>query len=297
VVGGREGVGVGPDGHQTHILTSRFDLPAGEIAARMFNRWRQENYFRYARAHFALDALDSYTTVDDDPKRSVPNPAKRAAQRQVRRLEQVVADAQATLGRHRNTPQLAGTLDELDTTLDEVRRQLDAARQAAADTPARLPLAQIAPHARLLDSEPKLLTHACRIAAYNAESALARLAAPHYARANDEARSLIREALTRAGDLHITNDTIHVSLNPLSAPRRTRALAAIASCSTTPTAPAPAPTSSCPTPSNPTPALHELPHGTKSPGFPTLDQLRSNVLVRGKGYGMLLPQPCEFSEG
>jgi hypothetical protein len=182
---------VGPDGHQTHILTSRFDLPAGEIAARMFNRWRQENYFRYARAHFALDALDSYTTVDDDPKRSVPNPAKRAAQRQVRRLEQVVADAQATLGRHRNTPQLAGTLDELDTTLDEVRRQLDAARQAAADTPARLPLAQIAPHARLLDSEPKLLTHACRIAAYNAESALARLAAPHYARANDEARSLI----------------------------------------------------------------------------------------------------------
>ena len=33
------------------------------------------------------------------------------------------------------------------------------------------------------------------------------------------------------------------------------------------------------------------------PRFPTLDELRSNVLVRGKGYGMLLPQPCEFSEG
>jgi len=33
------------------------------------------------------------------------------------------------------------------------------------------------------------------------------------------------------------------------------------------------------------------------PRFPALDELRSNVLVRGKGYGMLLPQPCEFSEG
>lgn len=32
------------------------------------------------------------------------------------------------------------------------------------------------------------------------------------------------------------------------------------------------------------------------PRFPALDELRSNVLVRGKGYGMLLPQPCEFSE-
>ena len=75
--------------------------------------------------------------------------------------------------------------------------------------------------------DPAGITHACRIAAYNAESALARLLAPHYARANDEARSLIREALSCAGDLHITDGHIHVTLNPLSAPRRTRALAAI----------------------------------------------------------------------
>lgn len=33
------------------------------------------------------------------------------------------------------------------------------------------------------------------------------------------------------------------------------------------------------------------------PQFPSLDELRSHVLVRGKGFGMLLPQPCEFSEG
>jgi prepilin-type processing-associated H-X9-DG protein len=215
------------DGHQTHILTSRLDLSTAEIAARMFNRWRQENYFRYARQHFALDGLDTYTAVDDNPHRSVPNPAKRAAHRRVRHLEQVVADAEATLGRHRNTRQLSGSLDELDTTLDEVRSQLDDARRAAADTPARLPLAKVAPDARLLDSETKLLTHACRIAAYNTESALARLIAPHYARANDEARSLIREALTTAGDLHISDSKIHVTLNPLSAPRRTRALAAL----------------------------------------------------------------------
>lgn len=32
------------------------------------------------------------------------------------------------------------------------------------------------------------------------------------------------------------------------------------------------------------------------PPFPTLDTLRTHVLVRGKGYGMVLPQPCDFSE-
>ena len=60
----------------------------------------------------------------------------------------------------------------------------------------------------------------CRIAAYNTESALARLAAPHYARAAHEARSLIREALTVAGDLYLSGGRVHVTLNALSAPRK-----------------------------------------------------------------------------
>ena len=36
------------------------DLAAGEVCWRLTSRWREENYFRYARTHFALDALDSY---------------------------------------------------------------------------------------------------------------------------------------------------------------------------------------------------------------------------------------------
>ena len=65
-----------PTGHQTPILTSRTDLTAAEVAYRMSNRWRQENYFKYAREHFALDALDSYADHPDDLTRLVPNPAK-----------------------------------------------------------------------------------------------------------------------------------------------------------------------------------------------------------------------------
>ena len=49
-----------PGGHQTPILTNRTDLSAAQITYRMAARWRQENYFKYAREHFALDALDSY---------------------------------------------------------------------------------------------------------------------------------------------------------------------------------------------------------------------------------------------
>ncbi len=55
-----------------------------------------------------------------------------------------------------------------------------------------------------LDAATKQITHAIRRAAGNAETAraLARALAGHYARAEDEACTLIREALASCGDIH-----------------------------------------------------------------------------------------------
>jgi len=79
---------------QIHALTSRTDLAAGEVCWRLTSRWREENYFRYARTRFALDALDSYAAAPDNPGRLVPNPAKKAAA-QVRHAEVLAAAAEA----------------------------------------------------------------------------------------------------------------------------------------------------------------------------------------------------------
>lgn len=76
------------------------------------------------------------------------------------------------------------------------------------DIPTHLPLHQVRPSARVLNEETKLVTHAIRMSAYNAESALARLLAGRYARADDEARALIREASTLSGDLHVTDQCL-----------------------------------------------------------------------------------------
>ena len=48
------------DGKQTQALTSRADLAPAEVLVRMFDRWRQENVFKYMRREFALDDLFSY---------------------------------------------------------------------------------------------------------------------------------------------------------------------------------------------------------------------------------------------
>jgi hypothetical protein len=78
-----------------------------------------------------------------------------------------------------------------------------------------------------LEAEAKQITHAIRMAAYNAETALARALDGHYARAGDEAYALIREALTTSGDICPGPGQLLIQLDPLTAPRRTKALAAL----------------------------------------------------------------------
>jgi hypothetical protein len=78
-----------------------------------------------------------------------------------------------------------------------------------------------------LDAETKQITHAIRMAACNAETTLARALDGHYARAGDEACALIREALTTSGDIYPGPGRLLIRLDPLTAPRRTQALAAL----------------------------------------------------------------------
>ena len=78
-----------------------------------------------------------------------------------------------------------------------------------------------------LDAEIKQITHAIRMAAYNAETALARGLDGDYSRADDEAYALIRKALTVSGGIQPGNGELLIGLDPLTAPRRTQALAAL----------------------------------------------------------------------
>jgi len=216
-----------PDtGHQTQILTTREDLSAAEAAYAMFSRWREENFFRYMRANLGLDALDSYAKEPDDPTRTVPNPAKAAAAAKVLEAKATIAKAREEEGR----AALAGGRDssqaaEIAAAFADAEAELARRRAGAKVIPARVPLGDVHPDAERLASERKRLHDAVRMAVYNATSAHARLVAPYYARADDEARTLLSEAFRSPADLEVIGDELHVRINPLSAPRRSRAIA------------------------------------------------------------------------
>jgi transposase len=226
-------------GRQVHILTTsgKEGLPAPGVVYRMTGRWREENWFRYGRAHFALDSLDSYAVIPEDPDRKVPNPAKKNAAAAVKAAKKTLAEAEATRQREldklrspapgHQTVITNAMLAKLDAPADAARRKLQAAQATARRVPAKIPLAQHNPDMIRLDAETKLIMHAVKMAAFNAETTLARALHGNYARAADEAYALIREALTTSGDIIPARNTLTIRLDPLSAPRRTHAIAAI----------------------------------------------------------------------
>jgi hypothetical protein len=64
-------------GHQTSLISTAYDLPHDALAARMFSRWCQENFFRYMMRHYAIDLIAEYGVDDFPDTEMVVNPTRR----------------------------------------------------------------------------------------------------------------------------------------------------------------------------------------------------------------------------
>jgi len=208
-------------GHQTQILTSRRHLEATEVATTMFSRWREENLFRFMRPR-GLDAMDSYAKVEDDLTRMVPNPVKAQMKKQL-----VSARAAVTAAKVAAFGEDQGGDGDQALAVKQAEAALAALKAKSKTIPAKAPLGEVRPTAMRLDDERKRLHDAVRMATWNAESAIATALGAHYARAEDEAHSLLAEAFSASADLEVKGDELHVRLEALSAPRRSRAIASL----------------------------------------------------------------------
>lgn len=225
------------NGHQTPILTSRRDLSAAHVAYRMFDRWRQENFFKYLREEYALDALAEYAAVPDDPNREVPNPAWAALDAQLKQAWARVERLQSEYGlealnnlerKHRTMRGFKVAYGKLGEKIWAAWQHVLQLEKRRAGVPRRVPVQDaIDKPVVKLAPERKHLTNLIKMVAYQAESDLLRMVAPHYRRADDEGRTLIQAALASAADLKVTKRELRVRLAAQSSPHRTRAIMAL----------------------------------------------------------------------
>jgi len=225
------------DGHQTQVITTRFDLPAIEVAHRMFQRWRQENFFKYMRQEYLLDALVDYGVEPDDPARIVPNPERRRMDKEIAAVRQELAKLQRDYGaaamEHQESkrPTLRGfklANDLLGQKIRTARMRLDALMARKATMAAKIAVGEAVKEPIVkLATERKHLTDMVKMVAYQIESDLLSMISPHFARSDDEGRTLVQNLLASAADLEVTPKELRVKVSPLSSPHRTRVLATL----------------------------------------------------------------------
>ncbi len=225
------------DGHQTPIVTSRRDLSAAVLAYRMFERWRQENFFKYLRQEFALDALVDYAAEPLAPEQTVPNPERRKADKELAATRAELREAHTLYGEaaaaneEGERPTMRGfkiAHGKTGKRIREIEGQIALIEQRRGQTPARGPGAELGgePLVRL-SRERKHLTNCIKMVAYQAESDLLAVLRPHYARADEEGRTLVATALQSAADLEVRDGELCVTLAPLSSAHRDRAAAVL----------------------------------------------------------------------
>ena len=219
-------------GHQTAVIATARRLANSVIAARMFARWCQENFFAYMMQHYDIDGLVQYGVEALPGTVQVVNPAWRTLDKAVKNALAALRALQAKLGAAiisndgAEIQQKAEHLQDIQTTQAELER-LRAERRKM---PRKVPLSSLPEDQRATQLLPlnKTLTDTVKMIAYRAETALVALVQPHLKK-EEEARALVRELLVSSADIEPDESakTLTVRIHRMASPVHDKAVAAL----------------------------------------------------------------------
>jgi transposase len=225
------------DGKQTAVMTTRWKTRAIELARRMFDRWRQENFFRYMREHFALDAMASRRVESVGEERTIPNPKRAKLEKKLGKLKSELVKLEKDYGARafENDESLRPTARGFKIANGKLGREIRAMRikcrrlkERIGALPERIAAADAeGPPIVKLDPETKHLTDAIKMLAYRTETALVGLLNDKvYARTEEEGRALVREILRTPADVLPDEEAgvLRVRLHGLANPRSNEAV-------------------------------------------------------------------------
>ena len=218
-------------GHQTPIVCTDRQSDAGEIAAKMFSRWSQENFFKYMMQHYGIDRLADYKLEEMDETVRVVNPCHRELDSRVRSLNAKLASRHRRYAQLELKGSLAGKrfkkqLQEkaaLPEEIQDLQKEIDELKAQRKQTPRHISFKELPPEQQFkkLKAGPKQLVDTIKMIAYRAETAMANLVRESLGKKKDEARSIVRQIFQTDADLEPDEEKgiLKVRLHNMTNPR------------------------------------------------------------------------------
>ena len=222
-------------GHQTAILSTDFRTELTSLAASMFARWCQENFFKYMREHYNLDCLVEYGTEAVPDTTRVVNPSWRKLDGQIRtksgQLQRQLAlfgelglEGELTEAEVNSYQKRQGELQE---NIIHLRQEIDQVKEKRKQTPHHITVGELPREDRFdrLRTEKKRFIDTIKLLAYRAETNMAHLLRQHMSR-TDDARSLLRQVYETEADLDpdLVAKTLTVNLHHMTQAAHDRAI-------------------------------------------------------------------------
>ncbi len=231
------------DGHQTSIITNNMLICTAVVAARMFGRWVQENFFRYLIMDYDFDKMLEYGVEAIDEEKEVVNPIYRKLTQQIKKEAEKKRRLQAQFfalveqNIDNSLEQLPPIIQKqivLNEKMEQHQQKEDELRLRQSEIKPRIKLKEMPAQKRynMLKHESKMLMNIVKMIAYRAETSLANLLATFMstAKANNEKRMLLKQIIQCHADIEpdMINQTLTITLHTLSAPRFNEAASKLA---------------------------------------------------------------------
>ena len=225
-------------GHQTSIVTTNKILSLMMIASYMFARWVQENFFRYMRLDYALDKIIQYSIDELDGNIKVVNLEYNNINYRIKREREKLTRRKAKLYEcdqknplHENEKENKKWMKErlkLTEDISIIEQEVENLTLQRTKIPYKIPVNQMPKDSRYnqLNTESKLVQNIVKMICYRAETAFANLLTPHYKRASQEVRMLVKAVILNPINLEgdPEKQQLNITLYPLSNQRSNEAV-------------------------------------------------------------------------
>ena len=223
-------------GHQTSIVSTCYEGNQTLIAARMFTRWCQENFFRYMIQHFGIDHLCEYGTEAIVDTQKVVNPAWRELNRLCNSLKNKLRYRGGAFAEMTLHPENEEKIDRYEKWLAKKATMLEEIQNYEHEIVEKKALLEITPHyitwaelekkdrfTRLLPARKRLFD-TIKMIAYRAETAMGSLLLSSTVDFG-EARTLLQNVFVTAADIlpDPENNILLVRVHSASRPAANRA--------------------------------------------------------------------------